>query len=406
MIVGVPARGLIGWGGGLDLINSYVRALQKAPNFETYVFVEKRPFWFTFIRKCYFRLIKHKKAGSLIVTEEEAKKVFEEMVGKDHVVMYTNGTLNSNKLDKLMRKYGVDVCFLGIGDRLLDVSVPKVPYLYDFQYKYLTDLFQKEDCVKSDKYFENVLAKAEAVIVEAEDVRNDVEKFYPNHKAKVFVMPYTAIPEKSWLGNIDEEALQKYGLPEKNFLISNQIWMHKDHSTAFLALKHVLDKGYKDIYIVCTGKMEDGRDNTYISDLMKLCKDNGVQDNILFLGFIPKEDQIQIMKKSIAVIQPTRFEGNPGGGVGYNAVAIKKSLILSDIPVNQELHDECVTLFKVGDAEDLSNKMINALEKESETFSDEELNKFGEAREKALVDAIVNVLEYAANTATNKWKRE
>lgn len=53
--------------------------------------------------------------------------------------------------------------------------------------------------------------------------------------------------------------------------------------------------------------------------------------------YIAKLDQIALLKKSIAVIQPTLFEGGPGGGASYDAISLGKPLIVSDIKVNQEI---------------------------------------------------------------------
>ena len=61
------------------------------------------------------------------------------------------------------------------------------------------------------------------------------------------------------------------------------------------------------------------------------------EHRIRILGLIPKYDQIQIMRGAVAVIQPTLFEGGPGGGAVYDAVSIGTPVILSDIPVNREV---------------------------------------------------------------------
>ena len=39
----------------------------------------------------------------------------------------------------------------------------------------------------------------------------------------------------------------------------------------------------------------------------------GLEQRVRVLGLVPKRDQIEIMKKACAVLQPTRFEGGPGG---------------------------------------------------------------------------------------------
>lgn len=47
---------------------------------------------------------------------------------------------------------------------------------------------------------------------------------------------------------------------------------------------------------------------------MVLAKKLGIESKIKILGHIPKLEQIELIKNCIAVIQPTLFEGGPGGG--------------------------------------------------------------------------------------------
>ena len=52
------------------------------------------------------------------------------------------------------------------------------------------------------------------------------------------------------------------------------------------------------------------------------------------------------MKNSLAIIQPTLFEGSPGGGVLEDAISIGVPAIISDIKVNLEAKKEVNIFFK------------------------------------------------------------
>ena len=67
------------------------------------------------------------------------------------------------------------------------------------------------------------------------------------------------------------------------------------------------------------------------------------------------------MKESLGVLQPTLFEGGPGGGAVHDAISLGVPSIVSDIPVNKEIKAENVYFFKTKDAEDLSKKMHNLI---------------------------------------------
>jgi glycosyltransferase involved in cell wall biosynthesis len=106
--------------------------------------------------------------------------------------------------------------------------------------------------------------------------------------------------------------------------------------------------------------MEEPRKPEYIEYLHKLIEDLSLEKQIHLLGYVDKLVQLEIMKSCIAVIQPTLFEGGPGGGSVYDALGLGSPVILSDIPVNLEIPNDFsnIMYFKAGDSEELAEKMI------------------------------------------------
>jgi glycosyltransferase involved in cell wall biosynthesis len=94
---------------------------------------------------------------------------------------------------------------------------------------------------------------------------------------------------------------------------------------------------------------------------MRLIEEKGLQGYIHILGLIPKRDQLEIMRESLAVVQATLFEGGPGGGSVYDAISLNVPVIASDIPVNREIDIGVVQFFKAGSTEDLAVKMIEVI---------------------------------------------
>ena len=76
---------------------------------------------------------------------------------------------------------------------------------------------------------------------------------------------------------------------------------------------------------------------TYSSATSASFEKAGIKDRVQILGLIPKRDQIELLKHSCALIQPTLFEGGPGGGAVYEAFSLRVPAIVSDIPINREL---------------------------------------------------------------------
>jgi len=108
-------------------------------------------------------------------------------------------------------------------------------------------------------------------------------------------------------------------------------------------------------------------------------RDNKLEDNLNILGFIDREDQLILMRESIAVIQPSRFEG--WSTVVEDAKALGKHLIVSNIKVHlEQLSDNC-SFFDPLKENELGNHIQNLLKTPKKDFPLEDyktnIEKFG-----------------------------
>ena len=244
-----------------------------------------------------------------------------------------------------------------------------IGYIPDLQHKRLPHFFSARDREKRDEVFSRLLEDATAVIVNAKSVICDIEKYYANRRAKLFALPFCPPANRTPFGE-KADVLNKYALPDTYFMISNQFWVHKSHETAFIALGLVREAGLK-VHLVCTGNPHDYRRPKHFNELKSIIAEKGVEDQIHLLGMIPKRDQLAIMHNSVAVIQPTLFEGGPGGGSVYDAVSIGTPTIVSDIDVNREIDIGIVEFFKAGSPEDLAAAMLKMLSSPPQRMSSE-----------------------------------
>lgn len=240
-----------------------------------------------------------------------------------------------------------------------------VGYLWDCQHKRLPHLFDEREAESRDQGFSQMLAEAPVILVNSRDTAKDLEEFYGPSRAAIIVVPYAAAPEPKWF-NVDEnEVCTRYGLPRRYFLCCNQFWSHKNHIVVFEALQVARSRG-RPFFVVFTGETKDFKDPDHVPRLMERVDALGISADFKLLGLLPKLDQIALLKASQGVIQPTLFEGVPGGGVTYEAVALGKRVILSDIPVNREIVFDGLYYFNPHDPEALADIVI-ALQREQET---------------------------------------
>jgi glycosyltransferase involved in cell wall biosynthesis len=200
-----------------------------------------------------------------------------------------------------------------------------------------------------------ILNEAKHIVTYSQDTINDIKRFYPGTSVALHPLPFSPFPEKEWLhSNLDVR--EKYKLSARYFMISNQFWVHKDHETAFRAYAMYVEEGGK-AKLVCTGGTTDFRDPMHFRKLQIILNDLGIADSVYILGHIPKIDQIALLKNSLGIIQPTLFEGGPGGGSSHDALSMGVPVIASNIPINLEMKCGGVSFFNAGDFMDLSKKM-------------------------------------------------
>lgn len=364
----------ISWGGGIDFIYTIYQGLKhKTENDKKIEIIIFAPIDLKLLKILRFLLGKKDKYD----LREFSKIFIEEQI---QIVRYLKPEVKrinivdkGRSLKEALHKNNIDICF-PLSDPDIDfekMDIPYIAYIFDFQHKKIERLFSKKEISSRNEEFGKVLYNAKNVMVNAREVRDDIKAFYPDSNAKIHVLPFSPI------GDIDWKNIEVDNIFGNYFMISNQFWIHKDHITAFEAFERLYNQGHKNVKLVCTGKMEDYRDQNYISRLKEKIQTFNSKENIVLLGYIDKEKQIGIMKNAISVIQPTRCEGGPGGGSVYNALALGVPCIVSDIPVNKEIGNEYdVTYFKVGDKDDLANKMIELLNSKKEKLTEEELLAF------------------------------
>lgn len=291
---------------------------------------------------------------------------------------------------KKLKKIDADIIFPVI--KQFDSKVPFVSYIPDIQHKHLPHFFSEKEIKFRDKRFSELLATSKAIIVNAVSVKKDIEKYYGSSH-NVFNLPFCPPgPFKEWNPTATLAILHKINPPQNYFLISNQFWKHKDHITAFKAF-HLLSQKteFSDVKLFCTGLLEDTRFPEYIEEIKRFISSNHLEEKIILLGYIKKEEQMALMDRATALIQPTLFEGGPGGGAVYNAVSIGTRCIISDIDVNREIENPLVNFFKAQSPQDLSIKMELILNQDYQKPQKEILIQEGESRMKKLGEALVEV---------------
>lgn len=342
MKVSFLTHGFAAWGGGVDFLKIITSSVAAAPESAA---VQKQ--------------IILPSANDEGQVEAYFRDYFADLTGAFELTVA--GPTYADQLNASIA-YGADVVlpFMYLPPPEFDqIGPPWIGYLFDFQHRYYPQFFTQPDRRSRDYEAAWMLHRPKHVLTNGHAVAADAVRFFGEFPAQIHVLPVCPSAQPGWLEN-DEDLRDRYGIDRPYFMVCNQFWIHKDHGTAFRALAALAGAG-GDAMLVCTGDVSDYRFPDYFGQLQALIAELGIESRVRILGRIPKLDQVNLIKTATAMVQPTLFEGGPGGGAAYDAISVGIPVIASDIPINLELDVGEVSYFKAGDAEALAAQMLARL---------------------------------------------
>lgn len=390
MRVLLPLHNFVRWNGGLDLIRLMISAIDSVSDHGielSFAFpVDSRP---SRLLHAGFRQLRQVVAGNLGGSPAGSR----DALVRTALQIISDRTLfrcsdNSKGITLAAEKNQSDVIFptmipLGHG------GPPRIGYIFDFQHKYLPDLFSNRIRRNRDRRFQQIANDASGIVVNSQAVARDTVEFLGFPASKILAMPFTPYALPRWLDVSPEDAQRRHGIAGRYLLVCNHFWKHKDHATvlrAFALLRST--SSLSDLQLVMTGDPIDHRDPRHYSRLQALATELRLAHCTHFLGLIPKHDQLALMRGCEALLQPTLFEGGPGGGSVYEAVGLGVPAVVSDIPINLEIDQGDIYFFKSGDAHHLAERVTELLSNPPHRPIPEELLTRGDANLRRLGKAI------------------
>lgn len=268
-------------------------------------------------------------------------KVFEETQTENNTVRFLSWLSLVKK-----KESRIDVVYPGFGAP--PAGAITMHWIPDFQHRYLPHLFSKEEIMARDRSIEAIAKQPAVVVLSSNVAKDDFNRFYPDHRAIPHVWHFCSIIDK--MSAPRKDVIRKYDLPDKYLYLPNQFWAHKNHITVLKALDTLRRQYGKIIPLVCTGMMQDRRNEAHVSGLLSFIESHDMNRQVYLLGLIDRTDQIEIFRHAAAVIQPSLFEG--WSTVVEDARAIGRPIFLSDIPVHREQSpDRCIYFSAKSDEE-------------------------------------------------------
>jgi glycosyltransferase involved in cell wall biosynthesis len=246
-------------------------------------------------------------------------------------------------------------CLFALFDFDQAPGIPLLSWIPDFQHVVMPEMFSADEVENRTYRYTRVFACAERLILSSQSVYADLSRVAPDVVAKARVLPFTAyVSPDTYLADTSE-VCRIYHLPEKFIYLPNQFWRHKNHCLVLETLA-LLRKTHPEITIVCTGNTNDYRHPLYFGEFAAKISEMDLRDRIIILGVVPREHLAQLMRQSVAVLQPSLFEG--WSTTVEEAKSIGKRLILSDIPTHREQNPAQSVYFAPRDSEALAECLI------------------------------------------------
>ena len=252
-----------------------------------------------------------------------------------------------------------------------------ISWIPDFQYLHLPGLFPNLDATQETRTNQKIIAQSDAVILSSNDAFEDFRRLaLPGQEARGTVLRFVSQPGSAVpTSTLTMESIeQKYLFRGRYFLLPNQFWAHKNHMVVLQAVAKLKQSG-TDVLVLCTGNTKDYRlnGNPYINSVRSFMDSNSLHDHVRILGLIDYSDVLFLMRHSIAVINPSCFEG--WSSSVEEAKSMGKPVILSRIGVHVEQNPAKGHYFDPDDAVELSGILARTWISSSDNTSHAEVEQ-------------------------------
>ena len=270
-----------------------------------------------------------------------------------------------------------------------DSSIKSLPWIPDFQYIHYPKFVSLKNRIMKNLNIKFCSRHSTRIILSSFDVKKDLKNLSLEgfNKSEVNSFVFN-VPSKKKLLSITN-LKKKYKIQSKYFYLPNQYWIHKNHFLVLKSLNQILkNQKNKSILVISTGYAGDHRDLNYFNEIKDYINKNGLNNNYKYLGVVPYEVVMSLMFHSIAIINPSKFEG--WSSSVEQAKSMGKKIILSNINVHKEQNPKRGIYFNPNNYNKLTSIMINIWK----NYNKKNENKFNKIAYKNLKPRLI---AYARN---------
>lgn len=252
----------------------------------------------------------------------------------------------------------VDVLFPGVDIGCFRSNKKKLYWAGDFQDLYYPSNFVRQVLIQRKLYRNRISYNKSAILFSSYDSQNQYQEHFPKNNADKFVYQFNV------LNTIDnslefESVKRKFNVTHKYFICPNQFWVHKNHKILLQAIKQLVEI-VPNFQLILTGS-EVGNDGStsYADGLKEFVLQNSLNTQVKFLGFIDRQELLVLLKHSMALIQPSFFEG--WNTSVEDAKSLDKLVIASNLEVHKEQLGDQGLFFDPNDSTELFRLLLDVI---------------------------------------------
>ncbi len=287
-------------------------------------------------------------------------------------------------------KNNIDVIFEAAQFFGWRIKKPVIAWIPDFQHRILPDLFPWLAKIKREIGFRAQMLSGRIIMLSSNDAKESCEQFYPSSRKKIDVVSFSIAPTAFIKTEQDEAIVRGYGINAPFFFLPNQFWKHKNHCLVIEAMALLRERGQR-VLVVASGAQVDARHPDYFQNFNKRIKQLDLTEDFRLLGVIPYEHIGSLMRTSLALLNPSLFEG--WSTTVEEARFWGVPMLLSDLKVHKEQMNEGAVYFDRYSPLSLANCLMSFLPLDvairQSTFA--EAQKQAETRARAYAESFVRV---------------
>jgi glycosyltransferase involved in cell wall biosynthesis len=233
-------------------------------------------------------------------------------------------------------------------------DVPTVYSIHDIQQVHVPEFFTPEEHVEREASFAKCVDHATVVQASSRYMAQDFCDHFPKlDESNVEVIPEGVDIELFARDDPKNDVADRYGLPDSFLFTPAQLWHHKNHITTLKAMKQLRDGGLS-LPLVLTGAEYSAAEGIF-----EFVRENGLQDQVFYLGVVPFEDVIALHHRARCLVTASLYESSSLPVL--EAAAAGTPIVAGRIPPHEEMAEHLeMRLFAPTDPAELARVLAEA----------------------------------------------